>query len=420
MTANPYLMLLQGLCERATHDRQWDEAEALLGFLVGAGGNDATLLYVLGYVRYMQGRYEESEVALRCSLAIDPSSATVQNDLAASLFRQGRDAEALTYIRQALTLEPGMPEAEETESLWLLRYGRFREGWPKYEARYRTGTGRALRRSLPQPQWMGEPIHGRTILLHAEQGLGDSIQFARYAPLVAARGARVILEVHPGLGHLFRTLPGVSQLIESGVPPPPFDLHCPLLSLPLAFGTDLDSIPASIPYVTADPARVFPWRQRLGPRKALRIGVAWSGNPLHREDASRSIPLAMLTDLLRDRPDREFHVVQTAIRPADRATLARMPHLREHGLLLKDFADTAALISMLDMVITVDTAVAHLAGAMGWPVWLLLPLVPDWRWMLGRDDSPWYPTMWLFRQKSRGDWGAVLADVAAQLDATLA
>lgn len=419
MTANPYLALLRSLCEQATHDRRWGEAEALLGFLIGAGDDDATLLYVLGHIRYAQGRYEESETALRRSAAINPSDATVLNDLAASLFRQARDAEALTYIRQALTLEPHMPEAEETESLWLLRYGRFREGWPKYEARYRTGSGLPLKRNFPQPQWMGEPIHDRTILLYAEQGLGDSIQFARYAPLVAARGARVILDVHPGLGHLFRTMPGVSQLIETGVPPPPFDVHCPLLSLPLAFGTDLDSIPASIPYVTADPTRVFSWRHRLGPRKATRIGIAWSGNPRHREDASRSIPLAMLADLLRDRPDREFHVIQTDIRPDDRAQLARMPHVREHGLLLKDFADTAALVSLLDIVITVDTAVAHLAGAMGWPVWLLLPLVPDWRWLLGRDDSPWYPTMWLFRQRTRGDWAPVLREVAAQLDATL-
>ncbi len=412
----PYIAYLRTLCDQAIMGKHLDEALALLSLIIGAGGDDGMNLYHLGHVRFEQGAFEAAERAFRDSAGIDPTRSETFNDLAASLFRQSRDAEALVCIHQALALDPYMAEAEESESMWLLRYGRFREGWRRYEARNRTGTGRGLFREFRQPQWKGEPIHDRTILLHAEQGYGDAIQFARYAPLVAARGARVVLEVHRGLGNLFRALPGVSHLIEGGVTLPDFDLHCPLLSLPVAFGTDMDSIPAAVPYVTADPSRVFTWGARLGPRRRMRIGVAWSGNPLHRDDARRSIALAQLRDLLRDRPDLEFHIIQTEIRPADRETLATMPHLREHGALLRDFADSAALVSLMDLVITVDTAVAHLAGAMGWPVWVLLPTVPDWRWMLGRDDSPWYPSMWLFRQRHRDDWTPVLLEVAQQLD----
>jgi tetratricopeptide (TPR) repeat protein len=415
MIADPYAATLRRICDEMITTRRFDEAERLLHLLVGRD-DDALTLYHLGHVLYEQGRFAEAEAALRRSVGIEGRRSEAFNDLGAALFRQHRDAEALMFIRQALRLDPGMAEAEESDSIWLLRYGRFREGWAKYEARYRTGEGRPLRRDFRQPQWRGEPIHDRTILLYAEQGFGDAIQFARYAPLVAARGARVILEVHAGLGVALQGLPGVSRLIENGVALPPFDLHCPLLSLPLAFGTDLDSIPASIPYITAAPDRVFAWRNRLGPRRVPRIGVAWSGNPQHREDKQRSIPLAQLAELFRDQPDREFHVLQNDVRESDRPALAALPHLRDHSRTLRDFADTAALVSLMDVVISVDTALVHLAGAMGWPVWVMLAAVPDWRWMLGRDDSPWYPSMWLFRQQRRGDWTPVLHDVARQLE----
>jgi hypothetical protein len=416
MTPDPYIAWLRRACDEAILAHRYAEAATLLGLIIGAGGDDGVNLYHLGHVQYERGDYVAAEAALRRAVMIDPGRPEAFNDLGAALFRLGRDAEALTFIRQALRLDPNMAEAEESDSIWLLRYGRFREGWRKYEARKRTSQGMPTQRQFAQPQWRGEPIHDRTILLHAEQGFGDAIQFARYAPLVAARGAKVILEVHPGLATALRTLPGVSRLIEHGVALPPFDLHCPLLSLPLAFDTDLDSIPASVPYVMPDPERVFAWRNRLGPRRVPRIGIAWSGNPHHREDRRRSIPLAAMADLLRDRTDREFHVVQNEIRHADRVTLGGLAHVRDHAGLLRDFADTAALVSLLDVVITVDTAVAHLAGAMGWPVWVMLASVPDWRWMLQRDDSPWYPSMWLFRQQRRDEWGPVLEEVARQLD----
>jgi Tetratricopeptide repeat len=398
---------------------QFAAAITVLKFIVGVGLNDGFMLYVLGHCQHEMGHHVEAETALSQAVRLDPSNAPAFNDLAAVLFTLGRDAEALTYIRRALELQPGLPESEESDSIWLLRYGRFREGWRGYEARYRTSQSDKFRRDFTQPQWHGEAIQGRTILLHAEQGVGDTIQFMRYAPLVAARGARVILEVHRGLTALTGTLTGVTTVLERGDPLPPFDLHCPLLSLPLAFRTELDSIPATIPYLSVPPERIYRWRTALGLRRAKRIGIAWSGNPNHRNDASRSIPLARFARLLAPHPDREFHVLQAEIREADRPVLASLPHVREHSRQLRDFADTAALVSLMDLVISVDTSVAHLAGALGWPVWLLLASLGDWRWLLERDDSPWYPSFWLFRQKVRGEWSDVLAEVETQLDAML-
>jgi tetratricopeptide (TPR) repeat protein len=360
------------------------------------------------------GEFAAAEAALRQSLAMDPRRPQAMNDLAAVLFALGRDAEALTYIRQALELDPDMPEAEESESIWLLRYGRFRDGWRRYEARLRAAHNKPHTRDFEQPQWTGGPLDGRTILLHAEQGYGDAIQFARYAPLVAARGARVVMAMYDGLMPLFRNMPGVLAVGENERLPP-FDLHCPLVSLPYAFDTDLDSIPAAVPYVAPDAEHVWRWRARLGARTGPRVGVAWSGNPAHRDDLKRSIPLAMFRRIVEANPGVEFHVLQTEIRESDRPALARLPNLRDHSGLLADFAETAALVSLMDTIVSVDTSLVHLAGAMGWPVWALLASVADWRWMVERDDGPWYPTAWLFRQRRRGEWDPVLADVAARL-----
>jgi hypothetical protein len=390
-----------------------------LKFVIGTTRLDARLLYQLGHAQYVLGDYQQAEVALRQSLAIEPRNAPALNDLAVTLFAMGRDVEGLSFIAQALAIDPNQPEAAETDSIWLLRLGRFRDGWRQYEARLRTDAARPYLRNFPQPQWRGEPIEGRTILLHAEQGMGDTIQFARYAPLVAARGARVVLEVQAGLRAILGGLAGIDRVLERGEPLPRFDLHCPLPSLPGVLDTDLDSIPLPIPYVAVPPDRVALWRQRLGPRRGIRIGIAWSGNPHHRDDARRSIPLARFGRLLADRTGCAFHVLQTTMRAPDRETLAAMPHLRDHGRHLTDFGDTAALVRLMDLVISVDTSLAHLAGAMDRPAWVLLTAVPDWRWMLGRDDSPWYPSLTLFRQPCRDDWDSVLTEVAQRLDTVL-
>lgn len=215
-------------------------------------------------------------------------------------------------------------------------------------------------------------------------------------------------------------MPGINQILDANGPLPPFDLHCSLMSLPLAFRTDLDSIPATLPYLTVPDDRLARWRNRLGPRRGLRVGIAWSGNPQHRDDARRSIAFETFSTILTDRPGLEFHVVQTQLRQADRAALALWPHVRNHADLLADFADTGALVSLMDVVISVDTAVVHLAGALDRPTWLLLAHLADWRWMLERDDSPWYPSLWLLRQPQRGDWTSVLSTVAETLQEMVA
>jgi hypothetical protein len=272
---------------------------------------------------------------------------------------------------------------------------------------------------FPQPVWRGDvDIKGKTILVLEDEGLGDTIQFARYIPMLAARGARVILRVGDPLHPLLSGLPDVAECIPKSVPTiPAFDLHCPICSLPLAFGTRLDTIPAAIPYLPA-PAEslVLAWEDRLenrlGPRKGLRVGLVWSGRRTHLNDHNRSIPLGALSRILD--VGASFVSLQKDPRPADKAVLAQtgIVDLTSH---LTDFAETAALVSCLDLVISVDTSVVHLSGALGRPTWVMLPHAPDWRWLLDRDDSPWYPTVRLFRQTTSGNYEGVLDSVRAEL-----
>lgn len=411
----PYTRALFEAAAPLVEDSRYAEAIAVLNLAIAADAAEPFLHYALGNCQLKAGQPEDAQQSLTLATRLDPLRAEPFNDLAAALFVLKRDAEALACLQRCLTLEPGLPEAVETDAIWLLRYGRLREGWRRYEARFRTRANRHLRRPFTQPVWQGEPLHGRTILLHVEQGLGDAMQFVRYAPPVAARGGRVVLQAYAQVTPLMRTLPGVAQVITEDEAPPPFDVHCPLMSLPLVFDTDLDSIPATVPYLTVPADRQAAWRRRLGPAGGFRVGVAWSGNPRHRDDAWRSVPLAVFKTLLAERPDVEFHVCQSPVRPDDAAVLAAMPHVRNHAGLLQDFGDTGALLSLMDLVITVDTSVAHAAGALGRPVWLLLAQLADWRWLLERADSPWYPTMRLFRQAEMGDWAGVLADVATRL-----
>ena len=256
--------------------------------------------------------------------------------------------------------------------------------------------------------WLGEePIAGKTILLHAEQGFGDTIQFVRYAPLLAGRGARVVCEVQPELQPLLAQLQSADITVTpKGTPLPAFDLHCPLLSLPLAFGTQPETIPAAIPYLAAPAARLAEWRDRLPPG-GPRVGFVWSGQPSHKNDANRSIPLKRLAGLFKNAPLRCFSL-QSQMRETDNEALQDLPNLVHVGDSFRDFADTAAVIALLDVVVSVDTAVAHLAGAMGKPVIVLLPYAADFRWLRDRDDTPWYPSAKLFRQPVFGDWDSVI------------
>jgi Flp pilus assembly protein TadD len=369
----------------------------------------------LGAALHALNRDDEAITWIEQSIALSDNKAIAHCDLGTTLAWLNRHDEAIAQYRLAQALQPDYPRARYSEALSLLTLGEFRPGWELHEARLADPTTAKGRRESHEAAWRGEDIAGRTILLHAEQGLGDDIQFVRYVSLVAARGATVLLQVHRGLKSLLRGVSGADVVLESDEPLPSFDLQCSLMSLPLAFRTELHSIPASVPYLYAEPQRVAAWRERLGPRRRMRIGIVWSGNPSHANDRNRSIPLELLAGLL-SRRDVDFHMLQIEVRDSDRAALARLPQLHNHIAALREMADTAALTSLMDLVITVDTAAAHLAGALGVPTWVMPPWAADWRWLLDRSDTPWYPTMRLFRQARRGDWGGVLADVAQALD----
>jgi hypothetical protein len=298
--------------------------------------------------------------------------------------------------------------------LLRLLVGDFERGWPQYEWRWKSRVLALRKRDFPQPARLGaDAIGGKTILLHGEQGLGDAIQFCRYAPLLAAKGARVIVEVDASLRELVSGLAGVSQCVAKGNALPRFDLHCTLLSLPLAFGTRLETIPAAIPYLHALPSAEANWQLRLGPATRPRIGLVWSGSPRNLHDTDRSIGLPALLPLL-ELP-ATFVSLQRDVRAQDAPLLLERSDILPFGGALGSFADTAALICSLDLVITVDTAVAHLAGALGRPVWILLPFIPDWRWLLDRTESPWYPTARLFRQTAGREWHDVVNRVREAL-----
>jgi tetratricopeptide (TPR) repeat protein len=363
-------------------------------------------------------RYEEALARADRAIACANDHAAAHSARGAALACMGRDAEALSSYRRALELQPDLAEALWNQAIVLLSQGEYRQGWVHYEARWRVKS-LALRRPCgEQRPWLGgEPLRNKTILLYAEQGYGDTLQFCRYASLVAAQGARVLLGVPSALQRLMRSLDGVDEVIAQGALPA-FDYQCPLLSLPLAFSTELSTIPAPKAYLRADVAPRMKWASRLGPRSEPRVGFVWSGQATHTNDANRSVPLAQFLPLARC----GAHCVslQKEVREADEAILAQSPFIQRCGEEVTDFADTAALISELDLVITVDTSVAHLAGALGKPVWILLPYVADWRWLQDRDDSPWYPSARLFRQRAPGKWQDVIEKVGVELQAFLA
>jgi tetratricopeptide (TPR) repeat protein len=372
--------------------------------------------YNTAKVQEAQGRYQDALASLESALALNPQLVDAHFNKGVALEALKRHAEALICYQNVLQLNPSHIDAHWSESLCRLKLGDFALGWQKFEWRWRNpklALG-SISPYLNSPPWLGDaPLAGKTILLHIEQGLGDTLQFCRYAPLVAARGADVVLAVQPALKTLLADLPGVRQIVSPNDEWPGFDCHCPLMSLPLAFGTRIDTIPADIPYIFSDPTKVAGWRDRLGEKKQLWVGLVGSGNPSHKNDSNRSIPLASLLDQLP--VSARYFSLHQELRPADQATLDQHPELQHFGDQLNDFSDTAALLELLDLVISVDTAVAHLAGAMGKPVWLLLPFNADWRWLLDRDDSPWYPTMRLFRQQSPGNWGEVIARIKSAL-----
>jgi hypothetical protein len=292
-----------------------------------------------------------------------------------------------------------------------LRKGDLRSGWPEYEWRDRVTELALARVEDSTPRWDGGDLGGKRILLRAEQGLGDTIQFIRYLPHVAARGGTVTVAVPRDLLDLLRQIEGTAQWIATGEPTPEHDVHCPLPSLMLAMGTELATIPAPAKYLSADPTLKSKWQERLARETRKKVGLVWAGGPKHPHDKLRSMRLEQLAALAHEKV--ALFSLQKG-EPARQIGSARMP-ITDWSNELNTWSDTAALVDCLDVVVTVDTSVAHLAGAMGKPVWVLLPFVPDWRWMLGRADSPWYPSMRLFRQHRTGDWIDPVAELAEAL-----
>jgi tetratricopeptide (TPR) repeat protein len=350
------------------------------------------------------------------AIAADATDAMAHYNRALLMQDCSRWDAALAGYNKAISIDPGYADAQYNRSLALLFQGDFENGWRSYEWRWKIAQRLSIGipRNFTQPLWLGEEsIVGKRLLLYSEGGLGDTLQFCRYAALCAARGATVFLEVQPPLLGLLANLEGVSQLIGMGSALPSFDYHCPLMSLPLAFKTTLDTVPAAQRYLHSDKAKVSQWRGLLGERSRPRIGLAWSGNPNNWIDPRRSIRLA---DWVTHLPaEFQYFCVQRDVREADRTVLDSSPFIVSFDNDLLDFANTAALCECMDVVISVDTSLAHLSGALGQRTWVLLPFTPDWRWLRNHNDSPWYPTVKLYRQKAVGDWNEVFARVAADL-----
>lgn len=349
------------------------------------------------------------------AIALQPNYLIALANRCGPLKQQHRLDDAVASCNQALALDPQHADTYWNRGLTLLLQGNLRQGFADYHWRWKRAAFAPIKRNFHQPLWLGDtPVRGKTVLLHAEQGLGDSLQFVRYTQALADLGARVVLEAEPALFELLGTLRGVDQLVRQGQPLPAFDLHCPLLSLPLAMGTELDSIPGPVPYLRASPERQAPWRDRLGPHHGLRVGLVWSGSPTHQDDHNRSIALEALLAHLPEGP--QYVSLQKEVRASDQVALDT-GGLLHFGPQLQSFSDTAALCACLDLVISVDTSVAHLSGALGQRTWILLPHLPDWRWLMHRSDSPWYPSARLYRQAQARDWSAPLAQLAAHLRA---
>lgn len=400
--------------------RQYEAALESVGRAIALEPDNADLYLTRGVIQREIRDYDAAIESCRKVIELWPHHPSGYTNLGRVMEELGRREEAMAYYEQAITADPACSLAHFNRALLQLQQGNYADGWRSYESRW-TAEELSLsrdRREYEQPLWTGEQsLEGKTVLLWGEQGLGDTLQFCRYASMAAQRGATVILEVKPELIGLMGSLEGVSRIIAKGDPAPAFDLHCPLMSLPLAFGTLVETIPAGVPYLAADPAKVAHWAGVLGEKTRLRVGVVWNGNPKYQNDAVRSITLGQFSPLFGE--DCEFVVLQKELRVTDKAVLGMKRNVRQFAAAIQDFSDTAALCELMDVIVTVDTSVAHLAGALGKPVWVLLARRLDWRWLLEREDSPWYPCARLYRQ-AEGGWSDVVEKVGADLRALAA
>ncbi len=393
--------------------RRPDEALANYDKAITCKPDYAEAYYNRGIVLQDLQRFDEALIGFDKAIALKPDYAEAYNNRGLVLQDLRRLGDALASYDQAVALKPNYAEAYSNQSYCLLQTGRFERGWRLHEWRKKTAIP-VGNRLLPKPLWLGnEDISNRTLFVHCEQGLGDTIQFCRYGKLLTARGIRVAMSVQEPLYQLLNQMNPNIQIIRHDDVPDAYDYHCPLMSLPLALGTTLATIPSEQRYIFADEPLRKAWAARLPPRTKPRVGIVWSGSRNHKNDHNRSIDLSALGALFS--ADAHWISLQKELGDGDSALLRDFHNVIACGDEFRDFSDTAAVIDLLDLVITVDTSVAHLAGAMGKPVWILLPYNADWRWLLDRNDSPWYPTVRLFRQNNTRSWGNVIARVQAAL-----
>jgi len=392
---------------------RWDEA--LASYDRALALRPDCVEYHLNRSTIFKVRNQWDEALACCDRAIElhPDSADAHFGRSTLLGEVRRYDEMLAELDRAVTLEPDFAEAQYNRALALLLHGDYARGWPSYEWRWQNNAKLSLEQpSFRQPLWLGvASLAGKTLLVYSEQGLGDAMQFGRFIPAVARLGATVIIQCQAPLVSLLETLEGVSRVIADGDPLPPFDYHCPILSLPLALKSTFDTIPATVPYLRSDPTKVAAWQKQLGERRRPRIGLVWSGNPRQGNDRNRSFRLASWIEHLPRELD--YVCLQKDIRPQDEPTLAANPWIARYEL--GTLTDTAALCECLDLVITVCTSVSHLSGALGKPTWVMLAYNADWRWLIDRSDSPWYPTVTLYRQQAIGDWNGVFTRIAIDL-----
>ncbi len=411
---NPSLAIAHyGLGLLDYRNKNYDGAAQSFRIAVTCAPNWSEAHAQLGNALFQEDKTEEAIDCYRRALALNPNDVQTHSNMGLALYDLGLADEAIEHCRRAIALNPDFASAHNHLGLALLLKGDFATGLPHHEWRWRVSNLQMGGRRFEQPAWRGEPLNGGRILLHCEQGAGDTLQFMRYAPMVAAHGGRVVIEVPPELKRLAMSLKGVEQVIATGEALPAFDTHCPFLSLPLAFGTSMASIPGETPYLAAPAPLQDEWRARLAADPHPRVGLIWSGRPEQRCNRQRSTTLAALAPLADT--GATFYALQKG--PFAEQAKTPPPGMALHNLgeTFTDFADTAAAMSALDLVISVCTSPAHLAGAIGRPVWLLLANGADWRWFQGRVDSLWYPTARLFRQSKRGDWAPVIERVAAEL-----
>jgi Flp pilus assembly protein TadD len=394
--------------------KKFPQAEAEFAKLVRRQPNDVQAWVGLGDALRWQYKMEPWLAASQRAVQIDPNSVDALHLLGWALLDLARPREALPLVERAIHLSPREPRLYWLRGFILLMLGEYQQGWNNYESRWEV-TGLNLKRpSLARPQWRGEDIRGKSLYLFPEQGLGDTLQFIRYAPLILERGAKdVFLVVPPEVESLLaRSMPGI-KLLHHGDPLPQTDFQCPIMSLPLAFGTTLENVPAKVPYLTPDPLAVAKWKERLAQYPGVKVGLAWAGRPTNPNDFHRSTTLQKLRGLA-GVPGIQFVSLQKGY------ASAQVKEIPELGMLdwteeLTDFADTAALVGALDHVVSICTSITHLSGALGKPTWTILSYTADFRWMLDREDSPWYPSIRLFRQPEYGDWESVVQNVRKEL-----